>query len=361
MTIVEGQIETLKKLKESLNKNGITRFNSIGEIRSFVKEFEIEKMLLPNLIRGEVEAEIQDTQSTLARLRRDCDGLKASVRSEIEQEIQNLDSALKRAKDKRSRNRFFRILYFFGISALTRRKSRLKRRLEKIVKKRARSNEKAIARLEATIELSLESREKAIAERSKKSIDDLTHTKEVVDGLNNLVAGAVGEAAVVNTLRQLSDDYYLINDFSLKFARPIYNRKENDRIYSIQIDHLLICMSGIFLLETKNWSKASVENLDLRSPVKQIRRTSLALFVLLNKESKHSNIKLERHHWGVKKIPIKNVVVMINEKPKAEFQHVKVLTLNELNGYIRYFDQTFSGEEVKSIFEYLTGRMEKNY
>ena len=50
---------------------------------------------------------------------------------------------------------------------------------------------------------------------------------------------------------------------------------------------------------------------------------------------------------------------MINEKPKAEFQHVKVLSLNEMNGYIQYFDQIFSDDEVKSIFEYLKRKMEK--
>lgn len=38
---------------------------------------------------------------------------------------------------------------------------------------------------------------------------------------------------------------------------------------------------------------------------------------------------------------------MTNEKPKEEFKHVKVLSLNELNGYIKYFDQIFSEDEVK--------------
>jgi hypothetical protein len=360
MTIVEGQIETLKKLKESLSRNGITRFSSIGEIRSFVKEFELEKMLLPNRIKDEVETEIQDMQSTLASCRKDCDELKARSRSEIKQEIHNLESELKLARDKSNRNIFLKVLYFLRISSLARRASRLDRRREKIVKKKTRSGEKTIAKLERTIERSLESREKVIAERCKKSLDELTYTKEVVDGLYKLVAGAVGEAAVVNTLQQLSDDYYLINDFSIKFSRPIYNRKENDKIYSIQIDHLLVCKSGIFLLETKNWSKSSIENLDLRSPVKQIRRTSFALFVLLNSGSRHNNIKLDRHHWGTKKIPIKNVVVMINEKPKAEFRHVKIISLKELNGYIQYFDKTFSDDEVKSIFEDLKRRMEKS-
>jgi len=133
MTIVEGQIETLKNLKESLSRNGITRFNSIGEIRSFAKEFEIEKMTLPKLIRSEVEAEILSLQSMLARDQQDCDELKARVRSEIEQEIPNINSALERAKDKSSRNRFLKVIYFFGISALTRRASRLEKGREEIV------------------------------------------------------------------------------------------------------------------------------------------------------------------------------------------------------------------------------------
>ena len=48
---------------------------------------------------------------------------------------------------------------------------------------------------------------------------------------------------------------------------------------------------------------------------------------------------------------------MVNEKPKEEFKHVKVLSLNELIGYIQYFDQTFNSEEVKEIFNYLKRRM----
>lgn len=145
----------------------------------------------------------------------------------------------------------------------------------------------------------------------------------------------------------------MINDYSLEFDPPIYNRKENDRIFSIQIDHLLISQSGVFLIETKNWSKESVKNFDLRSPVKQVLRTSFALFVLLNSDSKHTNLRLERHHWGAKKIPIRNIIAMSNEKPKADFKHVKVVSTHELVGYIQYFENVFSKQETKKIFEYL--------
>ena len=47
MTIVVGKIEPLKKLKETLNDNGITRFSSIGEINEFLKNYESEKNEIP--------------------------------------------------------------------------------------------------------------------------------------------------------------------------------------------------------------------------------------------------------------------------------------------------------------------------
>ena len=357
MTIIEGQIEPLKKLKESLSGSGITRFNSIGEIRRFLRDFDSEKKQLPSHTESVIEAEIQRMQSTLVSHQQAYDELKANVRNEIKQQIHKLEAATELASDRSNRNVFYKVLYFLKISYLSRRASSLENNLESIINKKTSSAQKTVARLENEIEDLLKNKKKLISERCKKSLDDLTYTKEVVDGLYTLVAGAIGETSVVSALQQLSDDYYLVNDFSIRFDPPIYNKKENDRIFSIQIDHLLVCQSGVFLLETKNWSKTSVENLDLRSPVKQILRTSFALFVLLNSDSQLNDIKLERHHWGARKIPIRNIIVMINEKPKEEFKHVKVLSLKELIGYIQYFDPTFDGEEVKGIFEYLKKRM----
>jgi len=297
MTIVAGKIEPLKKLKEILNENGITRFNSIGEINTFINNYESEKKEIPKIIK-----------------------------KTLDEEITKLEETSKQTIEKSNKNLFNKILYYLKIKILTNKKSTLEKKFEKIISKRC-----------------------------TKSYKELDFTKEVVDGLYTLIAGAVGENSTVNELQKLSDSYYLINDFSVEFNPPIYNKKENDRIFSIQIDHLLICQSGVFLLETKNWSKHSIKNLDLRSPVEQILRTSYALFVLLNSET---NISLARHHWGSKKIPIRNIIVMINEKPKEEFKHVKVLSLNELNGYIKYFDPIFNDTEVKSIFDYL--RMKKH-
>ncbi len=357
MTIVEGQIETLKKLKESLRKNGIDRFGSVGEIRRFLRDYETEKTRLPRRIEVEIDAEIHDMRSTLASHQQAYDESLSSVRNRIGQEIQELEEEIKRVSGRRNKNIFYKVLYFSRLSSLSRKASRLKKNLEKTVEKKTSNAKKTIVRLENEIEDILKNKSTLVSERCRRSLNDLTNTKEVVDGLYTLVAGAIGETSVVSELRQLSDQYYLINDFSMEFDPPIYNKKENDRIFSVQIDHLLVSPSGVFLLETKNWSKASVESLDLRSPVKQILRTSFALFVLLNSESRLSDIRLEQHHWGAKRIPIRNLIVMISQKPKEEFKHVKVLSLNELVGYIQYFDQSFDDGEVKGIFEYLKNKM----
>ena len=292
MTIVAGKIESLKRLKESLCSRGIFRFNSIGDINAFLKQYQSEKESIP-----------------------------ATVRNATDEEIRRLEEASRNAIEVRNRNIFNKVLYYFKTRRLVKRHGALVDNYEAIVSK-----------------------------RSSDAYRELGFIKETIESLYPTIAGAVGENAVVSELKKLSDDYYLINDFSLSFSPPIFNRRENDRIYSIQIDHLLICQSGIFVIETKNWSAKSVENLDLRSPVEQVKRTSFALFVFLNSDK---NQGLVRDHWGSKKIPIRSIIVMTNKAPKSDFRYVKVLPLEKLNGYIKYFDAMFSEAEVANIFNYL--------
>ncbi len=192
--------------------------------------------------------------------------------------------------------------------------------------------------------------EVAITESSGLALHELDQKKRVIDEINSFIYGAIGEQKVAKELETLSDEYILINDFSYSFPKATYYSQEKSYIKTIQIDHLLISPAGIFLIETKNWSKESLKNLSLRSPVEQIKRTNYALFKIL---SGNSHFKLDQHHWGERKIPIRNLIVLINHKPTEEFQYVKILTLDELLGYIGYFKPTLSNEETREIADYL--------
>jgi hypothetical protein len=50
--------------------------------------------------------------------------------------------------------------------------------------------------------------EKAISIRCKKYYKKLEFTKKIVDSLYTLIAGVVGENAVVNKIKELSGNYY---------------------------------------------------------------------------------------------------------------------------------------------------------
>lgn len=292
MAVIHGKIQPLKKLKETLNQRGIFRFNSVGDINVFLKNFEVEKRDIPK-----------------------------TEKEKLDSEIKGLDESIKQLTEKANRNAFFKFYYGFKKRKIFGKKESLENNYDNI-----------------------------FSDRCKNSTKYLINIKEIVEELNPLIAGAVGENKVVNELKKLPDSFYIINDFCVEFNPPIFNRSENDRIFSIQVDHLLICRSGVYVLETKNWSEKSLQNLDLRSPVQQIQRTSYALFIALNSES---DFGLNSHHWGSKKIPIKNIIVMINNVPIEEFKHVKILKLSNLNNYLRYFDDIFSDDEVKNIFDIL--------
>jgi hypothetical protein len=120
----------------------------------------------------------------------------------------------------------------------------------------------------------------AVEKSSQTVLAEIERKKSIIDKLNSFIYGALGEQKVVKTLEALSDEYFLINDFSISFSSAIYFRQENEYIKSIQIDHLLVAPSGIFLIETKNWSDKFLENSSLRSPVQQIKRNNFVLFKL---------------------------------------------------------------------------------
>lgn len=63
MTRIHGQIESLKRIRETLNQEGITRFNSIGEIKKFLKDYENEKEELIFNIERQYDLELDVLQT----------------------------------------------------------------------------------------------------------------------------------------------------------------------------------------------------------------------------------------------------------------------------------------------------------
>ena len=349
MAQIHGQVESWKRLQHELKSRGIQRFNTINEINDFLNNCRDQNDAIIRNHRENLKNEIRDLSKRIKRNLEEIEITKRKTQIEIEVRIDTAKINIDNLSAKENKNIIHKILNNYRLKKQKKLLDYLSSNTPLIISKATESIKKKIGEDEKQLEYLNENSEQIIHERSRPEIQQLENIKGNLEDLNLLIAGAVGESLVVKEIEKLPDDFILINDYNLRFKKPIYKRDTREKILSIQIDHLLISKSGIYILETKNWSKKSIESPDLRSPVEQVNRTNYALFVVLNK----ANLKLKKHHWGKRKIAVKSIIVMINEKPREDFKYVKVKSLKELTGYISYFEPVFTEKEVERIVKYL--------
>lgn len=359
MSKIYNTIGSLATLKSQLEKNNIYDFKSLKEVIDFQSSFAISRQLLISHHKGLIEEEINLLNEELKSIDTEIESQRYLKEQILTTEIDKLKQQLNISISNTTRNLFQRITNNL-------RNWNYKRKIKHKEKKFDGNVKAAISRLIDNYQIKsnrykfiTSNFDEAVKQSSHNYLLELERKKAIIDNLNSFIYGALGEQKVVKVLEKLSDEYFLINNFSVSFSPATYNRQENDYIKSVQIDHILVGPSGIFLIETKNWSEKSLENMSLHSPVQQIKRASYVLFKLLNNEMSNYHLRLDRHHWGDKKISIKNLIVMTNIKPQEEFQFVKILTLKELLGYINYFKPVFSINETQRIADFILGINER--
>lgn len=353
MCKVHNPVGCLTTVKTHLRSHGVNDFNSLNEVVNFQKNFpNLKQQIILNheqLIEKEkitLEKEITHLDDTIKEYKIYFESMFRSEIEEITKKLNNLSVP----------SRFNFIQRFF----IPVKQWSLKRKIQSLEYSLDDKVNQAIKNL---IDQKLNKTDRyqfitqhfrdAVNESCSNEISELEKKLLIIEEVKTSIYGAIGEHKVVKELENLSDENILINDFTLSFHPAIYNRMENDYIKSIQIDHLLITPSGIFIIETKNWSEKSLESLDLRSPVQQVRRSNFAFFKTLTEDISNGRLQLHQHHWGDRKIPIRNLIVLTNTRPNEEFQYVKVLTLDELLSYINYFKPQFTNGKVQTIESYL--------
>jgi hypothetical protein len=346
-------IGSLATLKSRLEENYIRDFKSLKEVIEFQSSFVSIKQQLISQHEELIEKERIELVEELILLDSNIESQKQLSEQILKDEIEWIKKQLKELLIRESTNVFQKLIRGFKQwnykKQIKLKESYFDQKVEQSISNLVDNYQIKNNRYQF-IELQFS---EAVKQSSRKAISELERKKSVIDNLNSFIYGALGEQKVVKKIETLSDDYFLINDFAISFSPAIYNSQNDDYIKTIQIDHILVGPSGIFIIETKNWSEKSIENLTLHSPVQQIKRTNFVLFKLLNNDISNQYLSLEKHHWGDKKISIKNLIVLINKRPVEEFQYVKILTLNELLGYINYFKPVFSTTETQRIVQFL--------
>ena len=343
MAHIYRQIDSTKTLRKELDSKNISMFNSIREIEDFKRNYKSIKKDILAQAQISLQKEIAQKSNKLESLKEDLQSKIIFHEEEIKSQIHRLETKVSDLNERIKNQSFLKRVFTsiarwqnnFELNQLvTNRNQRISRRTASRVLE-AESLQSEVDRL-------TQNTDEIVANRCKNELYELDRTKNAVEELRTIIAGAKGEYAVEQELKKLPNNFYVINDYKLDFVRPIINKQTGEKIFSIQIDHLVVSPVGVFILETKNWSQKSIKSLNLRSPIEQIQRSSYALFVFMNK-----NISINTHHWGSKQISLKNVLVMTGATTNQKFQYVKVKQLKEINVYLNYFDAIYSDDETK--------------
>ena len=168
---------------------------------------------------------------------------------------------------------------------------------------------------------------------------------------SNEYKGALGELAVIQNLCELSDNYYLFNDLYLELSD--YIKFKGSSLKSAQIDHLVIGPTGVFVIETKNWSKnyvQSVFNDGSYTPFDQIQRSSYLVYRYLNNNKYGSTIQKIYYNLAEDEIKIKSIIAVVGSKiPFEKNSFIKVLSYNAVSLYINKGYHILTAEIVDEI------------
>jgi len=348
---IHRQVGSLTTLLDEFNSRGITRFNSFEDIVNFKNNHKKEVEEHIESERQKLTDEISDSKTRVEELQSELNNLIETRRNVLSEELLKIDR--NSDYDEINKTFFKRILNQFLKKYYAYRKNRLTNHFDEELYKPYKSKQHTISKLNDFILNSETDFDEIIEKRTKKFIIEVNRILDLLDELNPLFFGVIGELRAVKELSGLPLSYHVINDFKMFFNPPIYNKQENDHISSIQADHIVVGPTGVYLVETKNWSRESIKNLDLFSPVKQLRRTGFALFVYLNNLIQNGTLYEFESGWGVQKLSIKNVLLMINSSTKEQFQFVRIVTISELNRYITKQTIVLNERQVSNLVEVL--------
>lgn len=348
MAVIHGELDSFNQLQNHFKSAGINFLPSIDRIMFFKKHYEVKttekEIRVRDKAKDDLNLEIEKEKTEILTLEKLCNEKLEEIeklliveKTQLQQEIDEISS--------KSNSIFSKVKIYF----LKNKENTIVNNFKKEKEKLANQYKSEIDNKNNNLEHIANNYDLLVGKKVDRELFSLKRAKKILDESYDLFLGAIGEQKALDALKELPDTFTIINDFKLRLNKPIYNKSTDERIYSIQADHIVVGYSGVFLIETKNWSKDSINNSNLYSPIEQVKRSSFGLFCYLNS----SNNSFLHSNWGKRKIPIKNIVLMTGAKPKGDFKHVKILGLNEVCSYIKYFKPIFNQQDVGKILESL--------
>jgi len=146
---------------------------------------------------------------------------------------------------------------------------------------------------------------------------------------------------------RLDDSYHILCGVRLSLGRYVtYNGKRN--LKSAQMDIVVVCPKGVYMIEVKNWSNNFARNNNKSfSPYEQTERAGRVLWISLQ---------------GIfRKVRVTNVLLSVkgNFEYNKKYRSVFVSSLDRINFFLMGRQDALTEKEIKNIVKDLKGYVTK--
>ena len=312
-----GESGSEDHIKYRLLRKGLEGFNSFEDIKYFKRNFS--KILNSSTAeeRKKLNSIIGGLKSNEKRLKKELEGKKLDLHKSLIREKADLMEGPLESKEKR-------------------RIKKIDKTIEKRLDKPFKKEVKQIKKTEKEQAI----REKNLDKSVEKSVLHLQKAHDIIQDNRYSFAGAIGETAAIKELKNLPETYYIINEANLSFSKSIRWKKYGEYVKSCKIDHVVVGPTGIFLIETKNWSAQTLRNARF-TPHKQIERAGYIFFIHMVDYFK-------------RKFPIYQIVATYKQLPQLQYNgYVTQLTIGELVDNILRRKGSLDSLEITKIVSWL--------
>ena len=308
-------------IKHQLLRKGIDGFKSIKDIQKFKRNFKkiLEKSTKEEQAR--LTAIIEELKTKEEHVIQELEIKKEHYKEELVEEKIHLMASEMSSKDQKRVKKIDKIL-----------------EKEKKVEKPFKKDLKKVKKTEKEIQ----KREKNFDKSVEEAVQDLRKTNTIIKQNLPMMIGAVGETAAIKELKKLPEQYYILNEVQLSFSKAIrWTKKPGQYVRSCKIDHVVVGPTGIFLIETKNWSIDKFQNATF-TPHEQIDRAGYIFFI-------HTKDRFRQ------KFPTYNVVATYSKLPLIPYPYVEQMLISDLVNYILGKPEALPAHDIPKIVSWLEG------
>ena len=332
-------------------QSGFQDIKSIDDIGRTKINLEEEYIEQEKEVKKQIDIEIQDLSTKIENLEYEIKSKTEKIRNNIQSEITSLQQKIIILEEIK-----FELLNLFTYIIAKIEKFNKKERLNYLQNHTDDELKKSLI-IEYNNLDSLKNRKIFLENTPNKEIKlQLSTLINRIDKINfvknsNDYKGAKGELLVIEQLKILSDDYIVFNDINLKLKKTVKHKKSY--LKSAQIDHLVVGPSGVYVIETKNWSESTViENFTRNSftPYDQVGRSGRVVYRYVNSNKYGNIIQKTYHSIANKEIKVKSIIAITGSKiPLKKKEFAKVLYPHKIPYYILGKENILSIETIQRL------------